>query len=227
MERPRRTHAEARAQMREGLLRAGNAQLAEAGAAALSMREIARELGVASSAIYRHVADRDALLTLLLVDAYTDLASEALAGDDPEAAPRERLAALARGVRRWAVANPARWALAYGSPVPGYAAPAEQTTEPGTRVMARFLTLFTRSTADRGDAASLTPGLAAELEKGGAELGIDVDPALSAAALEAWTGLIGLVSAEVFGQLGPDLARHGDELLERWIATTAARFGLD
>ena len=248
MERPRRTHAEARAEMRAGILRLGRAQLAEKGAAGLSVREIARGLGVASSAIYRHVENRDALLTLLLVEAYTDLADTALAGDDLEESPRSRLAALARGMRAWAVADPARWALAYGSPVPGYAAPAEQTTEPGTRLMAAFLGLLARAgtppggeTGEAGNesaggpaddpgsghrAAPLSAELAAELEAGSAELGVSAPPELAAAGVEVWTGLIGLISAEAFGQLGPDLAKHGEELLGRWIETTADRFGL-
>lgn len=214
--------------MREGILRLGNEQLAQVGAAALSVREIARGLGVASSAIYRHVANRDELLTLLLVDAYGDLADAALFGDDPGAPPAERLAALARGARDWAVANPARWALAYGSPVPGYAAPAERTTAPGTRVMAAFLAILALGDAPDGPRGSrpVSEGLAAELASGVEELGVRADPGLAAAAVEAWTGLIGLISAEVFGQLGPDLAEHGAELLERWTAETARRFGL-
>lgn len=234
--------------MRAGILRLGRAQLAETGAAGLSVREIARGLGVASSAIYRHIANRDALLTLLLVDAYTDLADAALAEQRPDAAPRARFAALARSMRAWAVSEPERWALAYGSPVPGYAAPAEQTTAPGTRVMAAFLALLTasRSPQSAGEGANgpgpagMRPpalrtsplqappseGLAAELVSGAAELGVAAAPELVAAAVEAWTGLIGFISAEVFGQLGPDLARHGEEMLDRWIESTADRFGL-
>ena len=246
MDRPRRTHAEARARMREGIIRLGREQLAQSGAAGLSVREIARGLGVASSAIYRHVASRDELLTLLLVDAYTALAEAALADMDQAAPPIERLAALARGMRGWAVSHPASWALAYGSPVPGYAAPAEQTTGPGTRVMAAFMEVLLlgreqRKGAGRASAFRATPpvspGLAAEIAAGAAELGFEeggegdadaaaADPGFAADAVEAWTGLVGLVSSEVFGQLGPDLARHGSELLERWIAMTADRFGL-
>ena len=214
--------------MREGILRLGARQLAEVGAAALSVREIARGLGVSSSAIYRHVASRDELLTMLLVDAFSDLAAEALARDDPGARTATRFAVLARGVRGWAVRNPARWALAYGSPVPGYAAPPEQTTEPGTRVMAVFLVLPAAGEPPTEAIleAPLGSGLARELAAGAAELGVEADPRLAAAAVEAWTGFIGLLSAEVFGQLGPELARNGEELLERWIASTTTRFGL-
>lgn len=215
--------------MREGILRLGNEQLAEVGAAALSVREIARGLGVASSAIYRHVSSRDELLTLLLVSAYTDIADSVLEQIDPRASSASRLAQLTGGVRGWAVRHPARWALAYGSPVPGYAAPAEQTTGPGTRVMAAFLALLAEGNAPESLASpksSVSDALAAELASGAEELGVAADPALAAAAVEAWTGLIGLVSAEVFGQLGRELAQHGAELLERWTTAVATRFGL-
>jgi len=214
--------------MREGILRLGNAQLGEVGAAALSVREIARGLGVSSSAIYRHVASRDELLTLLLVDTYTDLADAALR-DATSERPSMRLGELARGMRLWAVQNPARWALAYGSPVPGYAAPAEQTTGPGTRVMAAFLSVLAQGRLSdlRATPEPVSERLSAELAAGAAELGLTVEPALAAAALEAWSGLIGLISAEVFGQLGPDLAELGAELLERWLAGNCARFDLE
>lgn len=236
MERPRRTHAEARAQMREGILRLGNEQLAEVGAAALSVREIARGLGVASSAIYRHVANRDELLTLLIIDAYEDLAQASIprAHELTPASPAEQVAEIARGMRAWAVANPARWALAYGTPVPGYQAPAEHTNTPGTRVMAAFLGVLTAGVLrDAPTAASVhaspavSAALSAELAVGAAEFGLAFDPALGVAAIETWSSLVGMVSAEVFQQLGPDLAAHGEELLEHWIAATVWRFGLD
>lgn len=227
MSRPRRSHAEARAQMREGILRLGNEQLAEVGAAALSVREIARGLGVASSAIYRHVANRDDLLTLLIVDAYDDLAKSALDAVDRHASAARQLASIATGMRRWAIANPARWALAYGSPVPGYSAPAEQTNGPGTLVMAAFLRAVSCGEFVRpAGAPKASSSLLDEMAAGAEEFGIDADPELGVAALGAWTGMIGLISAEVFQQLGAELASHGEELLERWIAETVARFDL-
>ena len=42
----------------------------------------------------------------------------------------------------------------------------------------------------------------------------------------AWSSLIGLISAEIFGQLGPELTALGGELLDRWIADTTCHFGL-
>lgn len=240
-QRPRRSHAQARAEMREGILRVGGELLAKDGPAGLSVREIARGLGVASSAIYRHVASRDELLTLLLEDAYTDLADwvdAALAG----ASGRDALAALAGTMRAWAVNEPQRWALVYGSPVPGYVAPAERTTGPGTRVMARFLGLLAAGESaesaaapgDVRDAAQVprqtavpSPEYAALLTAGAAELGVEAEPALAAAGVLAWTSLVGLISAQVFGQLGQDFTPYGEEMLTAWVRATADTFGLN
>ena len=116
----------------------GRSHLRTHGAAGLSLRAIARDMGVVSSAVYRYVPSRDDLLTLLLVEGYTDLADTVDAAlaqvDAPD--PEARLLAAASSVRTWAVDDSARWALLYGSPVPGYAAPAELTEVPGTRVVA-------------------------------------------------------------------------------------------
>ncbi|HYJ54499.1 MAG TPA: TetR/AcrR family transcriptional regulator, partial [Mycobacterium sp.] len=86
----------------------GKGHLVTEGAAGLSLRAIARDLGMVSSAVYRYVASRDELLTLLLVDAYTELADSVerareAAGDSW----RQQLAEMARAARRWAVQQPA------------------------------------------------------------------------------------------------------------------------
>ncbi|UEJ82411.1 TetR/AcrR family transcriptional regulator [Brachybacterium halotolerans subsp. kimchii] len=243
--RPRRSHAQARAEMREGILRVGGELLEKDGPAGLSVREIARGLDVASSAIYRHVSSRDDLLTLLLEDAFTDLADRvdaALADASTEGgAGKAALAALAGAMQTWAIEQPQRWALVYGTPVPGYAAPAERTTGPGTRVMARFMTILVRgesaswasahesAAADRPCPAQVSaPGDAYStvLTEGARELGVDAPPALVAASVLAWTGLVGLISAQLFGQLGADIAPHGDEMLAQWVDVTAGAFGL-
>src|SRR4029079_4389701 len=102
------------------IIELGRRHLVTEGAAGLSLRAIARDLGMVSSALYRSVASRDDLLTLLLVDAYSELADEvdrAAAAGGPW---RDQLLAMANAVRAWAVDQPARWALLYGSPGPGY-----------------------------------------------------------------------------------------------------------
>ena len=88
----------------------------------LSLRAVARELGMASSAVYRYFPSRDELLTALIVDAYDalgDTAEQALAGRCGGRRPTRWLA-LSTSIRAWAVAQPHEYALLYGSPVPGY-----------------------------------------------------------------------------------------------------------
>ncbi|GAB19323.1 putative TetR family transcriptional regulator [Gordonia effusa NBRC 100432] len=189
------------------ILDLGRTQLATVGAAALSLRAIARELGMVSSAIYRYVESRDELLTRLVVEAYGEL------GDAVDAAvskttdvPRERVYVLANAFRDWSIANTAQFALLYGSPVPGYHAPAERTVEPGTRVMRTLIGTLAQAAvvgelAVSGDVdAELTHDLAAVR----AEVGVELDDAGLVFAVSLWTWLIGAVSQEIFGGFGSD-----------------------
>lgn len=210
------------------ILEIGRAHLAEHGAAALSLRAVTRDLGMVSSAVYRYVADRDELLTLLLVDAYTEL------GDGVDAALsarrgglERRFLALARAVRSWAVAEPARYALLYGSPVPGYEAPGEQTTEPGTRVILAILGLVQDGVA----AGEITPGpstvpvpraLAADLRRVRGDLGLAVDEAVLARGVLVWSALFGAVSLEVFGQHGGGTFLEEEALFEHQMRLVVA-----
>ncbi len=92
----------AREQTLAEITRIGREHLATHGAAGLSLRAVARDLGVVSSAVYRYVASRDELLTLLVIDAYTELGAEvdaavgALPGRRP---PRPAASARSRGPR--------------------------------------------------------------------------------------------------------------------------------
>ena len=111
---------ESREQIEARIVELGRRQLVDRGAAGLSVRAIARDLGMVSSAVYRYVSSRDELLTLLLVDAYSDLADAVdRARETVGDLWSDDVIAIARATRRWAVAHPARWALLYGSPVPG------------------------------------------------------------------------------------------------------------
>jgi AcrR family transcriptional regulator len=199
---------ESREQIEARIIELGRRQLAQGGAAALSVRAIARELGMVSSAVYRYVSSRDELLTLLLVDAYSDLAdtvdrARESAGD----AWSDDVIAIARAARGWAVADPARWALLYGSPVPGYHAPAERTVPAGTRVVAAFFDAVAAGIAT-GD-IRLTDDLApqpmsSDFERVRHEFGFPGDDLVTAKCFLLWAGVLGAISLEVFGQYGAD-----------------------
>jgi AcrR family transcriptional regulator len=127
--------ARARAELTQEIVDTARRHLVAEGPAGLSLRAVARDLGMVSSAIYRYFPSRDDLLTRLIIDAYNGL------GDAVDAAearlPRDdflgRWMAVCHATRDWALAHPQEWALIYGSPVPGYAAP-QDTIAPGTRV---------------------------------------------------------------------------------------------
>ncbi len=222
----------ARAQTIADIVRLGRDHLATHGAAALSLRAVARDLGVVSSAVYRYVASRDELLTLLLVDAYNELgdAVDAAVSARPEGDFAGRFAALGLTVRDWALREPARYGLLFGSPVPGYQAPAGQTTTPGTRVIYTLVGIL--DTAYRAGsltaperAAVVPPALAADLDMVRGGLGLAVPDGLIASGVLVWTSLFGAVSFEVFGQYGPDMFSARDELFEHHLAVLAGLAG--
>ncbi|WP_431681042.1 TetR/AcrR family transcriptional regulator [Kitasatospora sp. KL5] len=175
-------------------------QLASEGAQRLSLRAVARELGMASSAIYRYFPSRDELLTALIVDAYTDLADAADAAlADAPAAPRPRWRALCTAVRAWALANPHEYALVFGTPVPGYRAPQETVRH------AARLPLALIAVAAEGTPAAELPVPAGPLGEQLARLRAEYAPALPepvlARAAIAWTQLFGMIGFELFGHL--------------------------
>jgi AcrR family transcriptional regulator len=187
------------------IIELGRRHLVTEGAAGLSLRAIARDLGMVSSAVYRYVASRDDLLTLLLIDAYSELAD---AVDGAAAGPwRDRLLAMARAARAWAIDQPARWALLYGSPVPGYHAPRERTVGPGTRVVGALFEAIGAGVAagdiPRSNIAATQP-LSSDFDRLRAEFEFSGDDSAVAKCFLLWAGLVGAISLEVFGQYGAD-----------------------
>jgi AcrR family transcriptional regulator len=199
---------ESREQIEARIIELGRRHLVDHGAAGLSLRAIARDLGMVSSAVYRYLASRDELLTLLLIDAYSDLADSVdRARDDVADLWSDDVIAIARAARRWAIAHPARWALLYGSPVPGYHAPPERTVGVGTRVVGAFFDAIAAGIAT-GD-IRLTKGFApqpmsSDFERIRQEFGFPGDDHVIAKCFLLWAAVVGAISLEVFGQYGAD-----------------------
>lgn len=214
------------------IVRIGRAHLATDGAAALSLRAIARDLGVVSSAVYRYVDSRDELLTLLVIDGYDELgdAVDVALGKVDRSDHAGRMVALGRAVRTWALAEPATYALLFGSPVPGYEAPAERTTGPGTRVILRLVEVW----EDAWVAGALTlpdepvapRRLSRDLARVRRELGITAPDAAIARGMLAWAALFGCVSFELFGQYGPDAFAEPKDIFEHHLQALVATVGL-
>jgi len=206
---------------------AARRQLAEVGAAALSLRAVARELGMASSAVYRYFPSRDDLLTRLIIDGYDDLGAAAEAADPPDAAPAERWLAVCRAVRTWARAHPHEYALLYGSPVPGYAAP-EDTVAAASRVgivLGQILGEAARAGALAVGSGERDPGLVSD--DAVAVLGGDhpaIDETVRVRALLAWSALFGTVSFELFGHFVGSV-EDGDRYFDRVMTDLAGLIG--
>jgi AcrR family transcriptional regulator len=201
---------DARDKIERRIVELGRRHLVTEGAAGLSLRAIARDLGMVSSAVYRYVASRDELLTLLLVDAYSELADavdQARPARASEASWRDRIRAMTHAAREWAVEHPASWALLYGSPVPGYRAPAERTVGPGTRVVGALFDAVADGMA-AGDISktevAVAQSLSSDFDGVREEFDFPGDDSAVAKCFLLWAGLIGAISMEVFGQYGAD-----------------------
>jgi AcrR family transcriptional regulator len=181
----------------------------ETDGANLSLRAVARDMGMVSSALYRYFAGRDELLTALILDAYNDLGATVEAADAAvadRADLRGRWMAAARAVRGWALAKPAEYALLFGSPVPGYAAPQDTIA-----AAARTSLVLIRILADGYDGGALAvgrpgrPRLARAVRSDLAIVIAQVAPGLPEELLllgmTGWLELFGTVSFELFGQL--------------------------
>lgn len=204
---PRTARERARAEITAEILDTARDYLATGGAPVLSLRAIARDLGMASSALYRYFSSRDELLTRLIIDAYDSLGAAAEASE--AAVDRNDLAgrftAVCAAVRDWALAHPNEYALIYGSPVPGYAAPPD-TVQPASRVTALLLRIIVDAAAAGRipDADTRDPEpepVAAALAPIRSYLPPDVPAPLVQRALMVWMNLFGVISFELYGQL--------------------------
>jgi len=195
----------ARAELTREITDEARRQLASAGADGLSLRAVARELGMVSSALYRYFPSRDDLLTALILDAYAALGAAAESADQRDAGPTRRWVTVCTAVRDWARAHPHEYALIYGSPIPGYRAP-ESTIAHAARVPLAMVGVL----RDAWSAGALTPPaelpapgplLAEQIHRLAASTAPELPRSVLTCALIAWTQLFGMLSFELFGQL--------------------------
>jgi AcrR family transcriptional regulator len=195
-----------RAELTREITEVARRQLATEGAGGLSLRAVARDMGMVSSAIYRYFPSRDDLLTALIVDGYNaigEVAEQADAGCPGGDYPGRWLA-VSRAIRDWALRHPHEYALVYGSPVPGYQAP-QQTIGPAARAATVFGAILGQAylagalrppEGAPAAPASFTPDAAALRES----IMPGVPDDVIAAGVTCWAALFGLLSFELFGQ---------------------------
>ena len=212
-----------RAQVRQEVKEAALRQLAEAGPGALSISAIGKQLGVSGPALYRYFASRDDLLTELVIDAYHDLAKALTAATShvPDDRPRGRFEALARAYRRWALAEPHRYRLLFGPPLPGYEAHAQRLVEASWAAMNLLLEVLRGFAAG---AAEPSGPLASELTAWAQQGNQRVDPGTALHAILIWSQLHGIVSLEIAGNFA-SMSIDADQLFEIQLAAITATLG--
>ncbi|MFJ3670250.1 TetR/AcrR family transcriptional regulator [Streptomyces sp. NPDC090106] len=181
-------------------------QIDEHGPHALSLRAVARELGMSVQGLYHYFPNRDALVTVLITKAYEELTEAVRAA--AERAPLEpelpSFVVAAEGYRGWAITHGERFQLLYGAPLRHYAAP---VAGPTTRALLEMSAVFERElfggfTEEQlagADAGGLSPELRAHLEGQATDRQDSLPPAATALLLHAWGRMHGLVVLEVFG----------------------------
>jgi len=226
MPAPRTARAIARAELTRAILESATRQLAEVGPAALSVRAIARDLGMASSAVYRYFPSRDALLTALIIEGYDDLGA-AVEAADAGVSERDRLdlrwRAVCHALHDWARRQPHRYALLYGSPVPGYAAP-DDTVPSASRITLAVLGIA--RDAQVAGAKPVAPRIVGKAEQAALAPARELvypalTPTMAVRAAMAWSTLFGHVSLELFGHMHRgilDYDAHFDQVVDQLAA---------
>lgn len=207
--------ARQQAAIREEIKAMARAHMARGGAAGLSLRAVASEMGLSSAAIYYYYANRDALITDLIVDAYRSMAAW-LRGADPGPAygVDDRLFAVMRAYRAWALATPAEFELIFGAPIPGYHAPAA-VTAPEARVALSTLgeligVAFAEGRLrDLGEPVLVPASIGAHYAEWAQATDNPLPLPIMVVLLEVWALGHGLVALELNGQLQPIIGDVG------------------
>lgn len=202
-----------RAHVRQEVKQAALAQLAEAGPAGVSISAIGKQLGVSGPALYRYFRSRDDLLTELVIDAYQDLAATLAGASDrvPAGDVDGRLPALCRAYRSWGQAQPHRYRLLFGPPLPGYDAHARQLVDASWAAMNVLLDALDDS--DGGGADAVPEPLATQLTAWAEPHHPGIAPAHALRAVLIWSRLHGIVSLEVAGNF-ESMGIDADQIFE-------------
>lgn len=181
-------------------------QLRTVGAAALSLRAVARDMGVSSSAVYRYFPSRERLLTALCVDAYESggAAMQDAITRAGRAGPARQWWAMAHAMRAWALTHPAEFGLIFGAPVPGHEVDVTDTGPASSRFMVPPFQVYLDAVRKGGaDPAAISPptspGRGPMLRYFLDQVDPDYPPELGAAVVGQLFGLLGVVALETFG----------------------------
>jgi AcrR family transcriptional regulator len=211
-------------------------QLVASGPSGVSLRGVAREVGMTAPALYRYFPSLEDLVDAVTVDLFDELvvAMEQARDAVPAEQVVERLVAISRAFRAFAIAHPHEFQLMFGTP-PG-ALGAEQT-DACAQASGRFGNVFAEQFREVWRAhpfpvaadAELVPDLADAVDAYWswlvAEFAPDIPKGAVIAFLQAWVRIYGTVAMEVFGHLGWAMA-DGDPLFEQTLHDIGCAWGL-
>ena len=197
-----------RAEALEEIRHHGYEQIAAGGPTALSLNGIAKAMGMSGPAMYRYFASRDELLTTLVSESYEDLAAT-LEAAVRDAAPECQLRVAVQASRAWALANPHRYRLVFGSTYGSGELDPDRIIPAAGRSMAVILAgLADLDPNDPGPPVD-NASLRREVQRWGKVRagGQLSDPGVLLLGLLTWSRLHGIVSLEIEGfyeQVGVD-----------------------
>lgn len=191
-------------------------QIAEFGAPALSLRAIARELNITAPAIYNYFPDRDALVTALIIDAYTSFGDSQIEARDavPASDIAGRMRAIGIAYRTWAHTYPQRYQLIFGTPIPGYEGPLLEILPSAARSLSALVSVVEQIRVSGKLNVQSFPEVKAEYKASfetWKQYGGDVDMLSMSVAMVIWARVHGIVSLEIANNL-PPFGASGDEL---------------
>lgn len=203
-------------------------QIADYGAPALSLRAIARELKITAPAIYNYFPDRDALVTALIIDAFTSFGDWQLeARDSVRANDLEgQLKAIGLAYREWAHAYPQRYQLIFGTPIPGYKGPFDKIFPSSARSLSALVSVVEGLRLAGELKVDSFPKIKPEY-KVSFEMwktyGGEADALSLSVAMIIWSRVHGIVSLEIGGNL-PPFGAKGDALYLYELASIKQQF---
>lgn len=227
---PARARDRVRAELTKEIKDTAREQLREVGASSLSMRAVAQELGMASSAIYRYFSSREELITALILDAYNSIGEACEQADATleRLDSRSRWTAVTKAIREWAIANPHEYSLIYGTPIPGYKAPAETILAAGRATTLLFAILNDanrENTTDDRIHFDVPTELGVEITQLRLAHAPGVPEPLLVLGLMAFSQIFGTISLELYGHFD-NVIENGSAYYDLTMEIVADRLGL-
>jgi AcrR family transcriptional regulator len=210
---PRPIKNTTREEMIEQIKSTARTHMSAKGTAGLSLRGIAREIGITAPAIYNYFPTLDALITALITDAFQSIAeymaTASATQDDGTAASRIFAAVIA--YREWAIAHPIQFQLIYGNPIPNYVAPIEITGPmarlPFEGLMSDFVQAYHKQELQLPKyLVDIPPIVRSDIVAYLDHVGFDMPEAVVYAIMSGWSHIHGIVMLELFEHITPIFA---------------------